>query len=106
MDRFIHRARSAGLALILTLLPVAALAPPAAAAAPAGHVYVQTNSAPGNTVVAFDRDANGHLTYDETVATGGLGNAPTGLGSQGSVVLLPAWLVLTGRALGAGTVTR
>jgi 6-phosphogluconolactonase len=89
MDRVAHRARVAGLALILTVVPLAALARPAAAATPAGHVYVETNAASGNAVVAFDRDANGHLTYAQTVATGGLGIAPTSVGSQGAVAITP-----------------
>ncbi|MGZ4150535.1 MAG: hypothetical protein ACXVQJ_10870 [Actinomycetota bacterium] len=89
MNRVIHRARVAGLALIFTLVPVAALAHPAAAATPAGHVYVQTNAASGNAVVAFNRDSAAHLTYDETVATGGLGIAPTSVGSQGAVAITP-----------------
>jgi hypothetical protein len=61
MTRFIHKVRSAGLALALMLVPVAA-AQPATAAEPAGHVYIQTNDATGNEVVAFQRDADGQLT--------------------------------------------
>ena len=54
--------------------------------APAGHVYVQTNSAAGNAVVSFARAANGALTYEETVSTGGLGIS-AGLGSQASLAI-------------------
>lgn len=85
MRRFTRWARSAGLALILTAVPIAA-AIPAVAAEPAGHVYVQTNAATGNEVVAFLRDSDGGLTYDETVATGGLGIS-AGLGSQASIAI-------------------
>ncbi|HET9724601.1 MAG TPA: beta-propeller fold lactonase family protein [Actinomycetota bacterium] len=94
MTRSIRWARNVGLAAILTLVPIAA-ATPAAANEPAGHVYVQTNDASGNAIVVFDRDAGGSLTYDETVPTGGLGNAPTGVGSQGSVAISTSgrWLL-------------
>lgn len=78
-------ARSAGLALILTLVPIAA-ARPAAAAEPVGHVYVQTNAAAGNAVVAFERTADGALSYDETVGTGGLGTS-AGLGDQAAIAI-------------------
>ena len=50
-------------------------------------MYIQTNAAAGNSIIAYDRAADGTLTLDETVATGGLGNAPTGLGSQGAVAI-------------------
>lgn len=94
MTRSTRWARTVGLAAILTLVPIAA-ATPAAADAAAGHVYVQTNDASGNAIVVFERDADGSLTYDETVPTGGLGNAPTGVGSQGSVAISTSgrWLL-------------
>ena len=41
-----------------------------------GAVYVLTNLAQGNTVVAFHRSADGTLTRTEEVATGGLGSGP------------------------------
>src|SRR5215469_18663758 len=41
-----------------------------------GAVYVLTNLAQGNTVVAFHRNADGTLTRAEEVATGGLGSGP------------------------------
>jgi 6-phosphogluconolactonase (cycloisomerase 2 family) len=66
-------------------VPVAA-AQPAAAQEPAGHVYVQTNAAAGNAVVAFDRDADGNFMLDETVATGGLWTSG-GLGDQGALAI-------------------
>lgn len=55
----------------------------------AGAVYVMSNQATGNSVLAYSRDANGTLTYVGTYATGGKG-AGTGadpLGSQGSLTL-------------------
>lgn len=54
------------------------------------NVFVMTNAADGNAVVAYDRAEDGSLSYAGTFATGGLG-APTRpvnpLGSQGSLVL-------------------
>jgi 6-phosphogluconolactonase len=41
-----------------------------------GSVYVLTNLAQGNTVVAFHRNTDGTLTFVEEVATGGLGSGP------------------------------
>src|SRR4051812_42814955 len=83
----IRSLRRAGVAVVLGLLVSLAIVAPAHAATPAGHVYVQTNSATGNAIAIFDRAGNGTLTFDEDVATGGLGIAPTGLGSQGSVAI-------------------
>jgi 6-phosphogluconolactonase (cycloisomerase 2 family) len=78
--------RVAVLTASLLLMPLGG-AIPAAADAPAGHVYVQTNDSAGNAVVAFERSADGALTSDETVSTGGLGIAPTGLGSQAALAI-------------------
>jgi 6-phosphogluconolactonase (cycloisomerase 2 family) len=80
---------------------LAALVAPAAAGAdgygggwnPGGGdhvVFVQTDSTSGNQVVAYDRAANGTLTWKHTYATGGLGGVLTGsavdhLASQGSL---------------------
>ena len=85
MPRITRWARSAALSLIVAVVPIAA-AQPASASEPAGHVYVQTNAAAGNAVVSFDRGANGSLTHDETVATGGLGTS-AGLGDQGALAI-------------------
>jgi hypothetical protein len=95
MTRFTRWARTVGLAAILTLVPIAATTPASAAGDPVGHVYVQTNDASDNAIVAFGRDADGSLTYEETVPTGGVGIAPTGLGSQGSVAISTSgrWLL-------------
>jgi 6-phosphogluconolactonase len=78
----------------LTALAVAAalgvallvLAAPAMASGGGGAVYTLTNAASGNAVAVFDRAADGSLTPDGTVPTGGFGTG-AGLGSQGSVVL-------------------
>ena len=51
-----------------------------------GHVHVQTNAAAGNAVVSFARAANGSLSYEETVATGGLGTS-AGWGPRSSMAI-------------------
>jgi 6-phosphogluconolactonase (cycloisomerase 2 family) len=60
-------------------------------------VFVQTNDPSGNSIVAFQRNADGTLTLAATYATGGKGGATSGsagfpgpLASQGSLVLDPA----------------
>lgn len=78
----------------LTTLAVAAalgvallvLAAPAMASGGGGAVYTLTNAASGNAVAIFDRAADGSLTPDGTVPTGGLGTG-AGLGSQGAIAL-------------------
>ncbi|MCB9899268.1 MAG: beta-propeller fold lactonase family protein [Planctomycetes bacterium] len=57
----------------------------AAAQAP-GAVYASTNAVAGNEVAVFTRAPDGTLTFDEFVATGGLGSG-AGLGNQGGLVL-------------------
>lgn len=54
-----------------------------------GAVYALTNQASGNSVMVFDRAANGTLTYSGTFATGGTGTGTGGdpLGSQGALVV-------------------
>ncbi|HBY95543.1 MAG TPA: 3-carboxymuconate cyclase [Chloroflexi bacterium] len=56
------------------------------AAGSAGAVYVLTNAATGNSVIVFDRAADGTLEAVGSVPTGGLGSG-SGLGSQGALVL-------------------
>ena len=51
-----------------------------------GAVYTLTNEATGNQVAVYERAADGTLTFDGMVATGGLGTG-SGLGSQGALVL-------------------
>lgn len=58
-----------------------------------GAVYTMTNSAHGNHILIFARQANGKLKFMKQVPTGGLGTG-SGLGNQGAVILDPAnrWL--------------
>jgi 6-phosphogluconolactonase len=51
------------------------------------NVYVQSNEADGNRVLAFRRDGDGTLTQIGSFATGGAGSGTPHLQSQGSVVL-------------------
>jgi 6-phosphogluconolactonase (cycloisomerase 2 family) len=51
-----------------------------------GAVYAMTNAAGGNSILMFDRDANGALTSVGSAATGGAGKG-SGLGSQGALML-------------------
>jgi 6-phosphogluconolactonase len=59
-------------------------------------VYVQTNDAAANEVLAFARDAGGALSAGERYATGGRGTGKPHLASQSSVVLAGdgAWLLV------------
>ena len=50
-------------------------------------VYVQTNDAATNEVLAFARGADGALAAGERYATGGRGTGKPHLASQSSVVL-------------------
>jgi hypothetical protein len=88
MTHFTRWARATGLASILVAVAIAAAQPAAAVRDrdTSGHVYVQTNAAAGNAVVAFERHADGWLTQDETVATGGLGTS-AGLGDQAAIAI-------------------
>jgi 6-phosphogluconolactonase len=60
------------------------------------RVYVQTNDAVRNEVVAFDRAGDGRLTPLGTYETGGRGTGKPHLASQSSVVLSDdgAWLLV------------
>lgn len=51
-----------------------------------GAIFMITNAAEGNEVLAFERAASGALTAAGKIATGGTGTAK-GLGSQGAVTL-------------------
>jgi 6-phosphogluconolactonase len=78
--------------IILSLAAIGAAALPASALAHGcgfcgpGHVYVDGNNAGPNTIVAFDRNADGTLTpaLGSPFAAGGAGLG-SGLGSQGAV---------------------
>ena len=60
------------------------------------RVYVQTNDAERNEVIAFDRSADGRLSPLGTYDTGGRGTGKPHLASQSSVVLSEdgAWLLV------------
>jgi 6-phosphogluconolactonase len=81
MHRLTTLAAAAALGVALLVL-----AAPAMASGGGGAVYTLTNAASGNAVAIFDRAADGSLTPDGTVPTGGLGTG-VGLGSQGAIVL-------------------
>jgi 6-phosphogluconolactonase len=88
--RFLNRGRPS--ALVLGLAAAAAVAVPASASASTdpspvvGHVYVNDNTKPANTIGAFDRHADGTLTAKagSPFAAGGAGTG-TGLASQGAL---------------------
>lgn len=60
-----------------------------------GHVYVNDNTAPANTIAGFDRHADGTLTAipGSPFATGGAGTG-SGIGSQGALQLTAGGRVL------------
>jgi 6-phosphogluconolactonase len=79
--------RSLGASLLaLTAALVAAVSAIAAPSPVVGHVYVNDNTAPVNTVAAFDRHADGTLTplAGAPFPTGGAGTG-VGIGSQGAL---------------------
>jgi 6-phosphogluconolactonase len=88
----LNRGRSG--ALVLGLAAAAAVAVPASASASAsgdpspvvGHVYVNDNTTPANTIGAFDRHADGTLTAEagSPFPAGGAGTG-SGLASQGAL---------------------
>ena len=92
--RLLNRGRSG--ALVLGLAAAAAVAVPVSASASAsasndpspvvGHVYVNDNTKPANTIGAFDRHADGTLTPEagSPFWAGGAGTG-TGLASQGAL---------------------
>jgi 6-phosphogluconolactonase (cycloisomerase 2 family) len=81
-------------ASLLVLVSLLSLGSTGTALAGDQAVYVQTNTAPDNFVIVFNRASNGHLTLSGRFATGGAGkptgNPPLGipfLDSAGSVTL-------------------
>ena len=92
VTRLLRRGRPG--ALVLGLAAAAALAVPASASASAsndpspvvGHVYVNDNTKPVNTIGAFDRHADGTLTPEagSPFVAGGAGTG-SGLASQGAL---------------------
>jgi len=83
------RTRTTTLALAVAALagglPLVA-APAAHAAGGAGAVFVLSNQASGNAVIAYDRGSDGRLTLAGTFPTTGTGTGG-GLGSQNAVVV-------------------
>ena len=45
-------------------------------ASSAGHVYLMSNRADGNTIILLERSADGTLTPKDEISTGGLGSGP------------------------------
>jgi 6-phosphogluconolactonase len=74
---------------IVVLLGMAGLLFPANALAHSrGAVFTLSNGTDGNRVIAFHREADGHLGRRHTFATGGVGTGAS-LGSQGALTLSP-----------------
>jgi 6-phosphogluconolactonase len=75
-----------GAAVLAALALVTSATPLARTATASGAVYTATNSAAGNAVLLFDRDADGGLTFVNAFPTGGTGSG-NGLGNQGGIAL-------------------
>jgi 6-phosphogluconolactonase len=75
--------------------------------AKSGAVFVMTNAADKNQVLAFERAANGTLTYSQTVDTEGRGSGGVNdpLESQGSLTLSQDHSLLFAVNAGSGTVS-
>ena len=77
--RLLMRRRSlalAGLALALVAVAAAGGTAKAATTLTPGAVFAETNHPAGNSILAFNRNADGTLTLAQTVPTGGTGRAP------------------------------
>lgn len=74
--------------LVLAGAASASAAPLPSGSSAAGYVYTSTNSASGNQVLVFSRNADGTLTPDGAYNTGGTGSTTAGFG-QGAVTLSP-----------------
>ena len=89
---FLKRGRSGALVLGLAAAAAVAVSASASASTPdgpspvVGHVYVNDNTKPANTIGAFDRHADGSLTREagSPFAAGGAGTG-SGLASQGAL---------------------
>src|SRR5688500_332308 len=64
----------AGVAVVAAIGVTGVAAAGGASEAPVGAVYTQTNDPGGNSVVVFDRFADGTLAKREAVGTGGAGS--------------------------------
>jgi 6-phosphogluconolactonase (cycloisomerase 2 family) len=74
---------------VLALAAIAALTAPVRAEGTAGAVYVASNGTTANSILVFDRSADGVLAFAGEVPTGGVGTG-AGLGNQGGLVLDPS----------------
>jgi 6-phosphogluconolactonase len=73
----------------------------------AGAVFVMTNAAGGNEIVAYKRNADGSLSESHTFSTGGRGSGGNTdpLGSQGSLTLTQDHLFLLAVNAGSGEIS-
>jgi 6-phosphogluconolactonase (cycloisomerase 2 family) len=86
MLRLRVRSSQAGWTLGLLTCSVLFLTAGAALAQPVGAVFTMNNSAAGNQIMAYDRAADGTLSFAGAYPTQGLGTG-AGLGSQGALAL-------------------
>ncbi|MBA2297915.1 MAG: beta-propeller fold lactonase family protein [Actinobacteria bacterium] len=87
-DRSLYRLLAAAAVALLSLALVgAAAADGSRVDLRNGAVFVMTNDAAGNQVLAYDRARDGRLSLRGTYDTGGAGTSRIRLSSQGSVVL-------------------
>ena len=75
--------------LLTVILAIGAVLPTLSEAQTAGAVFVMTNSASKNEIIAYNRNASGSLQESTTFLTGGRGSGGVTdpLGSQGSLTL-------------------
>ena len=77
-------------ALGFTVAVVIGVASGPSAADPAGFVYTESNLS-NNSVLVFDRAADGALSLAATVPTGGAGGGVVSVGSQGALAVSQNW---------------
>ncbi|HEU0236058.1 MAG TPA: beta-propeller fold lactonase family protein [Candidatus Limnocylindrales bacterium] len=95
--------RHASVLLAGVALATLSFAPAVSAGTSAGAVYAITNSPAGNAVIAWNRSADGSLSYQGTFPTGGAGSG-AGLGSQGAVTLNGSHTLLFAVDAGSGEI--
>lgn len=88
MSRSISKTARITRAVVVGLSSIAfALVPASAQLSPTeGAVYTSTNSVDGNKVMVFHRAVDGTATFQQSIATGGIGTGAT-LSNQGAVTL-------------------
>src|SRR5437899_11610104 len=84
MTNFFSRGRAASTGAVLAISMFASQS--AFAEDAPGAVYTMTNAAAGNSILIFNRAANGALANAGSVPTGGKGQG-AGLGSQGALMI-------------------